>query len=1309
MCPVAEPAAMDPERWRRAFDIFHAAMARDAGERAAFLAGACLSDESLRQAVEQLVSAHESAGDFLEVPAAVRLVAEDDRRTAEAGVDASPRESEFGGTERFTLLRMLGAGGMGIVYAAHDRARDQIVALKTLRRAGPADVHHLKHEFRSLADVAHQNLVSLYELVVEGAHCFFTMELVHGVNLVEYVRESVAAPGVDVDRVRRAFHQLAEGLSALHRHGKLHRDIKPSNVLVTPEGRVVILDFGLIADVVPEHGRGNEPFAGTPAYISPESISGARATEASDWYSVGITLYEALTGRVPFEGPFDEQLRRKRDADPPSPSRIAADVPDDFSAICMDLISGSMDRRLAGRDALRALHLRCSSPDPAGREAIAAGGEPAFVGREQPLAVLRRAFMAAREGRAASVYLHGPSGIGKSALVRRFLDQLLTSDQVVMLRGRCYEQETVPYKALDEVIDGLSRYLASLPQPEAESLMPRDVIALSRLFPVIRQIEAVSARPPQEHEISDPFVLRRRAFAALRELLTALASRHPLVFHIDDVHWADADSIVLLEELLRPPAPPPLLTLLCFRSEETASKPFLQALLDRNGADDCVALALGPMEEGEAEALIGSLIPPQAPIGAADRVRIAREAGGSPFLLEQLTRYVALDDTESDRPATVADMLSARLRTLPQSSRLFLDTLAVCGRPMAPRLVHEACGLSGDERPLVASLRSAHLLRSSGSSERVELYHDRIRHTLSAGVSPDQARRIHRAMADTLVARGADDPETLFEHYDGAGHQEQASIQAALAANKATAALAFDRAAFFYRRALDLAPGGPGALAWKEALATALANAGRPADAGNTYLDAAAGADPVHRIELQRRAAEQFLVGGHIDRGLDVIRTVLAAVRMRLASGPRAALASLVLGRARLRWRGLDFVERAEDRVSKDDLLRIDTCWAVVTGLMVVDSVRAADFQTRHLLLALDAGEPFRIARALAIEAIFRASQNSPRRQSSALFAERAQAMSERVNRPHAVALATLSAGVSALLVGEWRTASVQCDRALTILRDDCVGATWEVNLAQNFFLGSLLFRGELRDVAGRLPDLLTAAQERGNLYFETELRTRMNLVWLAADEPDEGERQANGAMDRWSHAGFQRQHYNHVLARIQTALYRGRAESAWHLIDANWKAMARISLFRVQFLRIEASYLRARSALLMAAAGLEPRRFLAIARDDARRIAREKMAWSDPVVWLLKAAIACGEDRTALAPDYLARAADGFDRADMQLYAAVSRRRLGALVKGDRGRELLRQSDEWMAAQDVRNPALLTRMLAPGFPGDDTGDAVRG
>jgi hypothetical protein len=405
----------------------------------------------------------------------------------------------------------------------------------------------------------------------------------------------------------------------------------------------------------------------------------------------------------------------------------------------------------------------------------------------------------------------------------------------------------------------------------------------------------------------------------------------------------------------------------------------------------------------------------------------------------------------------------------------------------------------------------------------------------------------------------------------------------------------------------------------------------------------------------------------------------------------------------RLRWRGLDFVERAEDRVSADELLRVDTCWSVVTGLALVDNIRAADFQTRHLLLALEAGEPFRIARALAVEAAFRTSGNGPRRQGASQFAARADAMAQKVGHPHAIALSALSSGMSALLVGHWREATTQCGRALEILRDRCVGATWETNLAQNFFLGSLLFRGELRDVAHRLPDLLTTAHERGNLYFETELRTRMNLVWLVADQPDEGERHANEAMHRWSDEGFHRQHYNHMLARLQTELYRGRAEAAWQLIERGWPAMKRTYLFRIQFLRIEASYLRGRCALLMADAGGDAGRCLSAARRDARRIAREGMAWSDPLSLLLTAAIACREGRRDLAIDRLSRAAGDFDRADMHLYAAAARRRLGALVKGERGRALMDQAEEWMASQEVRNPARLTRMLAPGFSDDDS------
>ena len=818
---------------------------------------------------------------------------------------------------------------------------------------------------------------------------------------------------------------------------------------------------------------------------------------------------------------------------------------------------------------------------------------------------------------------------------------------------------------------------------------------------MLRQVEAVARAARDERADREPLAQRRLAFAALRELLTRMAERHALVLYIDDLHWADADSVLVLEALLRPPDPPPLLTVACLRTEEIAAKPFLQAFLQGGGWPSRTSLSLAPMTEDEMRDVLASLIPAEAHLTAAERRELSREAGGNPFLLQQLAHYAAGHEARGSPDATLANMLQHRLHRSPDGARRFLDVLAVCGRPMPPDMVYEAAGLAGDERPLVAILRADHLLRHSGSASRIELYHERLRETLAAQLSPEDTRGIHDLMVRTLTARGADDPEALFEHCRGAGDRDGAARQAARAAAKAHAVLAFDRAAFFYRHALELAPHAPAATAWKEDLATSLTHAGRPPEAAHVYLEAATGADGWRRIDLQRRAAEQFLVGGHIDEGLDVIRTVLRALHMRLAPSPPVALASLVWRRARIRWRGLAFVARDPDHIPADRLLRIDTCWSVATGLALVDNIRAADFNTRHLLLALEAGEPYRMARALALEAGFLTCSGNF--QHAAECAERAASLARESGRPHAEALSALSAGMSALLSGEWKNASRLCERSLVVLREHCSGATWEMNCAEIFLLGALLFQGDIHEVSRRLPALLTDATDRGNRFFETELRTRMNLVWLAADRPDEGERHAIEVMEGWSHEGFHGQHYSQVLARIQTELYRGDAEAAWRLVADTWPALARTLLLHIQFVRIEASYLRARAALLNAARGRDVARFLSIARADARRIGRFRLRWSDAVALLLSAAVTYLEGRSGAAGEMLAAAVTAFERADMRSHAAAARRRLGGLQHDERGRALVADADAWMAAHGIRNPARMTRMLAPGFP--DPGD----
>jgi eukaryotic-like serine/threonine-protein kinase len=1267
-------------------------------------------------------------------------------------MDQNP--GDFLGTERFRIRRLLGSGGMGIVYEAHDRQTDKVVALKALTRTEASHILRFKNEFRSLADVSHPNLVTLYEFMADGQYWFFTMELVRGVNFLEYVRPgyqarrsqtsrtltlmkpsrnremladyeaetqhldparitfveespaeisldlSLAKSALDLDRLTRAMRQLTEGLHALHETGKLHRDIKPSNVLITKEGRVVILDFGLVAEVGGQVLHDSVTLAGTPDYMSPEQGTQLPISRASDWYSVGVMLYQALTGRLPFSGKFFEVMMNKQSFDPPPPAEILSDVPEHLNDLAVRLLQRQPEERPSGRQVLRILGHGKTGPikRPLMPSLISSSVETApFVGREPQLRELLEAFVATRRGKTVTVYVHGNSGMGKSALVQHFLDELQEQqDDVVILEGRCYERESVPFKALDGVVDSLTKYLMSLPEGEAAALLPPDVLALARLFPVMLQVDCVFNAPTREQEIPDPFTLRRRAFAALRELLVNVSDRQTLVLYIDDLQWSDADSTMLLEDLLRPPDSPPLFLLASFRTEDIETKPFLTSLLGKAGTKICRELRVSALSKDEAQDLVHLLLGSSVPTTEPFADSIVREARCNPFLLEQLARYALSSEQESTTGISLGIMLEARLEHLPQGARQMVDALAVAGRPINPQVAYQAAGLSGDELPLISSLRAAQFLRSGGSDHTVELYHDRIRETLASMLDQTSVRHIHRRLAQAIEARGVDDPEALFEHYLGAGERVRAGTHAAIAANKAAGALAFDRAAAFYRRALELAPGrGAERIELKRGLADALVNAGRPAEAAEAYLDLAQETSASHSLDFKRRAAEQLLMGGHIKEGLGLIRVVLAAVGFTLPAGPRRALLSLLVKRLQIRLRGLNFTKRNATEIPESDLFRIDICWAVAAGLGAVDLIRGAGFQSRHLLLALRSGEPYRVARAMSFEAAQTASRGGPARKRALQIARKAEELAQRVGNPHAIGLSIWASGVADYLIGHWKQSAELCDRAAEVLRDRCTGVTWELTTAHRFMLSALLYLGELAEVSRRVPILLSAAIEQGNLSAATDLRTRMNLIWLAADDPDRARAEVIEALKAWPHEGFHLQHHSSMLALAQIELYTGDAEVAWKHIQGQWKALENSMLLRIQVLRIEAMQLQARAAL---ATARRRNHRLQVAKRMARQIANEHMRWADPFVCLVRAGIEHQRGETAKAVTQLTEAVAAFDLADMHLYAAAARRRLAEELGGDRGRQLRDDADAWMLDQKIKNPALMTRMLAPGF-----------
>ncbi|MBC7818484.1 MAG: AAA family ATPase, partial [Planctomycetaceae bacterium] len=793
-------------------------------------------------------------------------------------------------------------------------------------------------------------------------------------------REPTGLQPQQLARLRESLRQLAEGVLALHEAGKLHRDIKTSNVLVTHEGRVVLLDFGLAAELGREglHEDTGQHVLGTMAYMSPEQAACQPLSPASDWYSVGVMLYEALTGHLPFFGKGWEILANKQKHEPPRPSLLIPGVPEDLDALCVDLLRRFPVDRPAGQDILQ--RLSSGQPKPITPTPIRPP-RSLLVGRQQHLAILREAFETMQRGRAMTLYIHGRSGAGKSTLVQHFLDDLADQNETVVLAGRCYEQESVPFKAFDAVIDALSRYLRRLPPLEAQALLPRDVQSLARLFPTLRCVDAIVQSPQRGLESPDPQELRRRAFVALRELLARIGDRKSLIVFIDDLQWGDVDSARLLADLLQPPDAPVLLFLGAYRSEDVGRSQFLSMVLTPSDASNRPAesrdLAVEALTESESRELALELLGSRDAATQELAESLARESAGNPFFVYELVQGVQVGMNLAGRALTSGEItldkiLWERVQRLPEQPRRLLEMIAVAGRPIAKSEACHAAEMGADERSALAVLRSGRLLRGTGLGEQdeIETYHDRIRESVVAHLSAETLQSHHRRFALTLEASGHTDPEVLAVHFQGARDHTRASAYYTVAGDQAAEALAFDHAVKLYRLALDhagrlgLRPDSdlmvgtesqptsdrvPRRLLHKK-LADALANAGRGAEAAQHYLSAVNEANADEALELQRRAAEQFLISGHIDEGLAAFRTVLGAVGLKLAPTPQRALVSLLLRRAELWLRGFRFRERAENEIAPDELRRIDILWSVAHSLSLVDPIRSADFQTRNLL-----------------------------------------------------------------------------------------------------------------------------------------------------------------------------------------------------------------------------------------------------------------------------------------------------------------------------------------------------------------------
>ncbi|MCA9138066.1 MAG: protein kinase [Planctomycetales bacterium] len=928
---------------------------------------------------------------------------EEGDQTITLGIPAARRLGEY------ELLRELGRGGFGVVYEARHLKRGDRVALKTLPRISdrgsesPRDadrLHRFRREFRSLSEINHPNLVGMQTLEFDGDQWFFTMDLVDGVDFLEHVRPKGL---IDENRLRDATKQLARGISELHARGIVHRDLKPSNVLVNEKGEVKLLDFGLIADLQEATDQtlsvSIKQFAGTPRYAAPEQADGERSA-ACDWYAFGVMLYEALTGKVPHNGSGVQLLIKKQTEAAPKLRNLAG-LPEDLTEL-VDLLLQRDPNQRPDRDQIAEVLdfvTESSGHDSFDSEVAPTGPlETPLIGRESQLRNLNSVIETViHDGKPQVVFVSGRSGEGKTSLVEHFLNQLRRNGNVLVLSGRCYDRESVPYKAVDSVVDALVSFLRSRGGDAIHRWIPDDIHLLARLFPTIRRVSAIEDRFDQDTRGIDDRQLRFRAFLALKQLLTRIGRTHPVVLFIDDLQWGDGDSAEVLFNLLSPPNSPRLVLLGTYRSDESNDSSFLKEWKERcNELTDTFEqheVSVAPLTDQQCVDLVASRLKIDADRLREQSAGLFADTSGNPYFVEQLLD--SFDErTGQFEPIPLDQLIDRKLARLPSHAVDLLHAIAVAGQAVALTEASEVCQKLTGAFSLVTHMRSEKLVRLIGTGDRrvVDTYHDKIRETVLSRLGESERRALHLKYAELVEAiehlsvdhlleflqRDATDKtevsfsnDRIFDiayHYHSA-RDSRAFVYQMMAGELSYRAYANDEAVEFWKRSQQmLPPDASSQVRYRlfERLATSKLRLNEPDDALETFhlaLNHAGNsiqlAHVMHRIaEIHVRASRFDDATSWLDKELDQVgcsrpKSTIALILRLLTSLFWVVNPWLIReSRDQFRRRRFELASNALDRLA----------WVELIQGRTLHFVQAA---TSGVVNAYKSGRPETIARSL--------------------------------------------------------------------------------------------------------------------------------------------------------------------------------------------------------------------------------------------------------------------------------------------------------------------------------------------------------